>query len=127
MQLSRPQISIENSKIEVDLYRKDIDRNQYLLPSSCHNKSVTKSIPFSLSLRIVRAGTNPIKREQRFAEWKNRLLERGYSAIIVDSAIEKARQIPRKKALKKVTKSRQSKGPVLALLYDPRLPPVGNI
>ena len=46
--------SIEDGKIEVDLYRKETDRNQYLLPSSCHNKSVTTSIPFSLSLRIVR-------------------------------------------------------------------------
>ena len=29
-------ISIEDGKIEVDLYRKETDQNQYLLPSSCH-------------------------------------------------------------------------------------------
>ena len=45
----------------------------------------------------------------------------------MESAIERARQIPRERALKKVSKSRQSKGPVFALLYDPRLPPIGNI
>ena len=32
-------IIIEDGKIEVDLYRKETDQNQYLLPSSCHNKS----------------------------------------------------------------------------------------
>ena len=60
-------------------------------------------------------------------ELKSRLLERGYPVNSVDSAIERARQIPREKALKKVNTSRQSKGPVFALLYDPRLPPIGNI
>ena len=50
-------ISIENGKIEVDLYTKETDRNQYLLPSSCHPKSTAKSIPFSLSLRLIRIGT----------------------------------------------------------------------
>ena len=47
-------ISIEEGRIRVDLYKKETDRNQYLLPSSCHSKTVTKSIPYSLSLRIVR-------------------------------------------------------------------------
>ena len=47
-------LSIESGKIEVDLYRKETDHNQYLLPSSCHPKSTTTSIPYSVSLRIVR-------------------------------------------------------------------------
>ena len=40
-------VSIEEGKIEVDLYRKVTDRNQYLLPSSCHDKSVTRVIQLS--------------------------------------------------------------------------------
>ena len=50
--------SIENKKIEVDLYRKESDRNQYLLLNSCHPRAVTKNIPFSLGLRIVRICTS---------------------------------------------------------------------
>ena len=29
-------LSLEDGKIEVDLFRKPTDRNQYLLPTSCH-------------------------------------------------------------------------------------------
>ena len=45
-------------KNQKDLFKKDTDKNQYLLLNSCHPKSVTKSIPFSLSLRITRICTN---------------------------------------------------------------------
>ena len=45
---------IENGKIITDLYRKETDRNQYLLTSSSHPAHVTENIPFSLALRIVR-------------------------------------------------------------------------
>ena len=46
---------LKNGKIEVDLFRKESARNQYLLPSSVHPGTVTKNIPFSLALRMVRA------------------------------------------------------------------------
>ena len=42
-------LSLENGKIEIDLYRKKTDRNQYILPSSCHPKTTTSAIPYSLS------------------------------------------------------------------------------
>ena len=57
--------SIEDGRIEIDLYRKETNRNQYLSPDSCHSKMVTKVIPFSLSLRIVRICTNQTKRDLR--------------------------------------------------------------
>ena len=44
--------SLKDGKIETDLYIKPTDRNQYLLPTSCHPKQTTKSIPKSLGLRI---------------------------------------------------------------------------
>ena len=50
---------IQNGKIETDLYRKVTDRNQYLLPSSCHPKQTTSNITFSLCLRIVRICNKP--------------------------------------------------------------------
>ena len=74
-------LSIIEGRIDVDLYRKDTDRNQYLLPSSCHSKMTTASIPYSLSLRIVRICTNPSNRENRFSELKNLLLERGFKIL----------------------------------------------
>ena len=47
-------ITIINGKIDLDLYKKETDRKQYLLRESCHPQGVTASIPFSLGLRIVR-------------------------------------------------------------------------
>ena len=46
-------LKMENGKIDIDLYKKKMDCNQYLLPSSCHPKSTTQAIHFSLFLRIV--------------------------------------------------------------------------
>ena len=46
-----------DGKLVTDLYRKETDRNQYLLPTSCHPAHVTSNIPYSLALRIVRICT----------------------------------------------------------------------
>ena len=119
--------TIKEGKIEIDLYKKDTDRNQYLLPSSCHPKQTIKAIPYSLSLRIVRTCTNTNTRDLRLEELKKSLLDRGYQEQAVDSAIKRAKKIPRKVALKAVTKSKQTQGPVFAHTYDPRLPSISQI
>ena len=116
--------SIKDGKIVTDLYRKDTDRNQYLLPSSCHPAHVTQNIPFSLALRIVRICSFKVDREKRFLELKDLLLSRVYKPKIIDSAIERARNIPRKEALKKVNKENNSTRPVFVMHFDPRLPSI---
>ena len=64
-------LSMKNNKISVDLYKKPTDRNQYLLPSSCHPNQTTQNIPFSLALRIVRVCTETEQRGTRFPELKS--------------------------------------------------------
>ena len=56
---------IKDEKIETDLYCKETDKNQCLLPSSCHPKQTLNSIPFSLGLRIVRVCSNSEDRDRR--------------------------------------------------------------
>ena len=119
--------SIEEGRIEIDLFKKKTDRNQYLLPSSCHVKSVVRNIPFSLALRIVRICTKPEQRDLRLNELKELLLERNYSPKSVDCSIARARAIPRKVALRKSKINQASKGPIFALHFDPRLPPIQNM
>ena len=80
-------LKIENGRIIVDFYKKTSDRNQYLLPSSCHPKTTTKAIPFSLSLRIVRICSKPEDRDKRLAELKELLLARNYPETIIDRSI----------------------------------------
>jgi hypothetical protein len=52
---------------------------------------------------------------------------REYTDRTVSSDIERARDIPRHIALRKVIKRQESKRPVFALTYDPRLPQVQAI
>ena len=95
-------VSIINGKIDLDLYKKETDRKQYLLRESCHPKGVTAAIPFSLGLRIVRICTTEQNRDLRLLELKNVLTERNYPEELINRGIEKARKIPRKIALFKV-------------------------
>ena len=85
---------LQNGKIEIDLFRKESARNQYLLTSSIHPGTVTRNIPFSFSLRIVRTCTNHQDRDMRLKELKSMLLDRSYPERLIDSAIDRARQIP---------------------------------
>ena len=119
--------SIQDGKLVTDLYRKDTDRNMYLLPSSCHPPTCTKNIPYSLCLRIVRICSKTEDREKQFIKLKELMISRGYSELMINSAIERARNVPRHIALRKVVKTQESRRPVFALTYDPRLPPVQTI
>ena len=85
------------------------------MPSSCHPRTTTESIPFSLSLRIVRICTKPERRDKRLEELKQLLLARNYPENLVDRSIEKARKVPRKVALMKVKKKLTEKRPIFAL------------
>ena len=120
-------LSIENGRIEIDLHRKKTDRNQYLLPSSCHPKTTTLAIPYSLSLRIIRICTKTEIRDKRLAELKNLLIARDYPEGLVTRAIERARKIPRKIALLKIRKKATENRPVFSIKYDPRLPSIPQV
>ena len=119
-------VSLKDGYLDTDLYKKETDRNQYLLPSSCHVKQTTTAIPYSLSLRIVRICRDPENREKQFHDLKSQLLERNYPEKVIDSAISKARKVPRKVALQKVVKQKQREGPIFVVTHDPRLPALGN-
>ena len=118
---------IEKGKIIFDLYRKESDRNMYLLPDSCHAPNVQTNIPFSLALRITRICSHIHSREQRFSELKQLLLDRNYREGMIDAALAKARLIPRKEALKKVVKTNNLRRPVFAVSWDPRLPSIDAV
>ena len=122
-------LSIKDGKVSTDLYKKPTDRNQYLLTSSCHPNQTKLNIPFSLALRIVRICSVEEEREQRFAELKSFLMEREYTQGLVNSAINRARKIPRTEALKKSVTGHNTpmRRPIFAVTWDPRLPSIPSI
>jgi hypothetical protein len=114
---------IENGQIVVDLYRKPSDRNKYLLLDSCHPEVQKNNIPFSLFLRITRICSKESAREIRYNELKGMLLERKYPIGMIESAMKRARAIPRKEALKPVANpTPTSRRPIFVVTWDPRLP-----
>ena len=120
-------LQIENGKIEIDLFRKSTDRNQFLLPSSCHPESTTANLPYSSALRIVRICTKIQTRDKRLQELKELFLNRGYKENIIDKAIERARKVPRKFALKRVERKVNQERPIFVTKYDPRMPSIPKI
>ena len=99
----------------------------YLLPSSCHVATVCDNIPFSLCLRIIRICSEPEARDRKLAELKTLLLAREYRPGVINSAIERAKAIPREKALERVVKNKTSDRPVFVVRYHPPLPSVTKI
>ena len=78
-------------------------------------------------MRITRICSEPETRDLRHAELKEFLLEREYRPKVIDAAIEKARQIPRNEALKRVVKSKIFSRPLFVVPYHPALPNVAKI
>ena len=118
---------LKEGAISTDLYRKPPDRNQYLLPSSCHPSECTSSIPFSLCMRITRICSENQAKENRFKELKTMLLDRDYTPGIIDAAIARARAIPREEALKSSLRQDTNNRPVFVAMYNPRLTSIPHI
>ena len=119
--------SIKEGKIMTDLYKKPTDKNQYLLPSSCHGPQITKNVPFSLALRIIRICSENESRDLRLKELKSMLIEREYTPGIINSAISRAKAIPREKALRQVSHKDTNTRPVFVVPFDPRMPSISDI
>ena len=66
-------------------------------------------------------------RNKRLEELKSLLLSRDYKLKLINAAIEKAIKIPRSTALNRVEKSKETRRPVFAIYYDPRLPSIPGI
>ena len=78
-------------------------------------------------MRINRVYMDENTREMRFKELKQMLLDREYSPGIIDSAIAKAKAIPRQEALRRVTGQQITNRPVFVVSFDSRLPSIPNI
>ena len=110
-----------------DLYRKPTDQNQYLLTYSFHPPECLQSIPYSLSTRINRICMEEATRDMRFQELKEMLLAREYTPGVIDSAIAKARAIPRHVALRRVPRQENTNIPAFVVCFDPRLPSIPKL
>ena len=86
---------------------------------------------FSFNILKIKISGRPIcilnDRGKHFPELRELLLSRDYRPGIINSAIEKARNVPRSEALKRVSKQKSSRRPVFVMNFDPRLPSIPDI
>jgi peptide-methionine (R)-S-oxide reductase len=119
-------VLIEKNKIKMDLYRKETDKVQYLLPSSCHPAHIFKSVPYSLALRLLQICSDKDDLSKRLTELKEMLLSRRYNKNIIKESIEKVTKLDQMEILKRANKPKTDRV-VLAITYHPKLPSVSNI
>ena len=88
-------ISIEDSRIQTDLYRKETTKPQALLPSSAHPGHITPNIVYSMAFRLMRICSREVIFEERLEELKfNFLIPRNYHPKIIDAEFKKVRSLP---------------------------------
>ena len=93
----------------------------YLLPSSCHPAHISNNIPYSLAHRIARIYRKPELRDAQFSKLRDFLLSRDYNSSIIDSAIVRAKAIPREVALKKVDEKEKPDRVIMSISFNPQL------
>jgi hypothetical protein len=110
-------IKIEDNAIVTDLYRKETDRVQYLYQALVTQIIFLKMYPIPCSKKELL--------EKRMEEFEKMLLSRKYNINIVKVAFQKAKNIPRIEALKKVQKKPNDRV-VLAVTFHPKLPSISR-
>jgi hypothetical protein len=119
-------MQVINGKLSTDLYRKETDKVQYLLPNSNHPSHIFKNIPFSLALRLLRICSSRENLIKRLEELKVMLLSRKYNKGVINAAIKRALEIDRREGLNKVTKKLNDRV-ICALTFNPKLPSISHI
>ena len=120
-------ISVDNhGYIQTDLYRKDTDRIQYLLPSSCHPAHVTRNIPYSLAYRILRICSKPEWLRLRLEELRGFLLARQYNPKVVQVAFDRVLSVKREDALRRVERQKE-KREAMIITFHPSLPSISSV
>ena len=85
------QASIQEDRIVTDLYEKPTNTHQYLLPSSNHPPHVHRNLPYGLGIRIRTFISEQETLGVRLNELSTFLRQRGYSASLVNSQLDRVR------------------------------------
>lgn len=113
-------IKQENGSLITTLYKKETDRNTFLLATSAHPRALKNGLPKSQFYRLRRLCHSDNDYIEKAAEMKQRFLERGYPAQCVDVAYHTALSKPRADLLKKSVKKDQKFSVSCITTYTPQ-------
>ena len=121
--------SIKDGYIKTNLYCKPTDTHQYLHRTSHHPKTVKKSIPYGVGIRMKRICSDENDYQNHAEKLTGYLTHRGYRGYDVKKQLHKVENLDREELLKYRNKSKQkkSKRVPLVVTYSKHLPNIGEI
>ena len=114
-------VSIENNIIHTDIYSKPTDKHQYLLPSSCHPRHITRNIPYSLAIRVKRICSKEQICNNRLNELSTFLRNRNYKQVHIRESFNQVADKSRENLLQYKTKTTNNRVPFV-ITYHPDIP-----
>ena len=114
-------LTIENGRIETDLYSKPTDCHQYLSWNSCHPHGTKKSIPYSQALRLRRICSKQKDFLKRLHELEGYLRVCGYRQKCINEAFNKVKAMTRASTLVYKTNIRNGDRTTFPITYHPNL------
>lgn len=88
-------IDLESKTLKTDIYRKPTDTMSYVPFNSAHPRHILKNIPYNLIFRIKRIVSDQHKRNIRYLEIKDKLIQLKYPLTLINDAIRKAESVNR--------------------------------
>ena len=93
------EVTNESGRLEMEVYVKPTDSQQYLYSSSCHQSACKKSIPYVQAMGLKRICSKSCSFERRVAYLCKYLVERCYERNFVQGQINRATEVSRQDAL----------------------------
>ena len=103
------QVINTNDQIEMDLYMKPTDKNQFLSYTSCHPRGCKQGIPYVQALRLRHICSTDAAFKRRANELSEYLVARGYQKRFVCEQIRKGKSKTREEALTPASQKALSK------------------
>nr|XP_039273918.1 uncharacterized protein LOC120347871 [Styela clava] len=120
-------VHIIDNKLETEIFTKETDSHQYLLPSSCHPKHVTANIPKGLFIRKRRTCSTEEFFTKHAEIMKSYLIKRNYKQTSIDKTIGMVKEITRDSLLTPKRKHNDQQLLPFVTNYHPNQPNFGNI
>ena len=120
-------VIIDGDRIETDLYTKPTDKHIYVQSKSNHPKSVKKSLPYGLALRIKRICSRERDYLKHREELKAHLRKRGYSSRFLEFQICKVDKLERSNLLQYRKQKKTNERVPLVITYAKQLPDIHKI
>ena len=107
--------------MQITLYKKPTDRQNYLHAKSAYPLSLEKRIPYSQALRIKRVCSTFDEYKKHSNDLVKRFVEKGYKENIIRNQIDKVDNLERSTLLNKTNAVRKNVIP-FSVTYSPTLP-----